>query len=262
MLRKRRPYISITNKVKFGVLTLTGPKWPVEQPWFTANIRQPEEIFDPEHRYALTIDEIEAINPNTLNLPAFRWAKDAEVTATIHKAAPVLIRKHADGRIDNTWRVKLTTLFHMAGASGDFQDHQDIASLIVERRGALAVLEDGRQVYPLYEGKMFWHFDHRYGTYEGQTEKQANKGVLPRVSNAKHDDPDYRIEPRYWIDAGLTHQTLCEDAEASWFFSWRDVGIAERTFIGTIIPKTASGDKSPILLSAFPAKSVWDVSVR
>ena len=212
-------FAHITNKVKFGILTLTGRDRPVEQAWFTANIRQPEEITDRLRRYSLTIDEIEAINPNTLNLPAFRWAKDAEVTATIHKAAPVLIRKHPDGREENPWQAKFITLFNMATDLDRFVDHQDIAPLIVERRGALAILENGRQVYPLYEGKMFWHFDHRYGTYEGQTEKQANKGVLPRVSDAKHNEPNYRIEPRYWVDSGLTHQTLGQDAEASWFFS-------------------------------------------
>ena len=26
---------------------------------------------------------------------------------------------------------------------------------------------------------MIHHFDHRYGTYEGQTEAQANMGTLP-----------------------------------------------------------------------------------
>jgi hypothetical protein len=143
----------------------------------------------------------------------------------------------------------------MSGASGDFLDHQDIVSLIVERRGALAVLNDGRQVYPLYEGKMLWHFDHRYGTYEGQTEKQANKGVLQPVSDTQHDDPLYRIEPRYWIDANLTSSVLAEAGAYEWFFAWRDVGIAERTFIGTIIPRTAAGDQSPILVSPLPAKS-------
>ncbi|MGH6847629.1 MAG: Eco57I restriction-modification methylase domain-containing protein [Methylocella sp.] len=247
---------SVHNETKFGLLTVAGGRHPIEQPWFTAHLRQPKQIAEPERRYELTIDEIEALNPNTLNLAALRWTKDAAVTAAIHKAAPVLIRKHPDDREENPWQVHFKTLFHMAGASGDFLDHQDIAPLIVERRGALAILEDGRQVYPLYEGKMFWHFDHRYGTYEGQTEKQANKGVLPRVSNAKHDNPGYRIEPRYWINSKLTYEAIGEDSGASWFFSWRHVGISERTFIGTIIPKTASGDKSPVLLSALPAKSV------
>jgi hypothetical protein len=102
---------------------------------------------------------------------------------------------------------------------------------------------------------MCWHFDHRYETYEGQTEKQANKGVLPRVPDAKHDDPEYRIEPRYWVDAKLTSSALAEDDIYEWFFAWRDVGISERTFIGTIIPKTAAGDKAPILTSRLPAKS-------
>jgi hypothetical protein len=48
---------------------------------------------------------------------------------------------------------------------------------------------------------------------------------------------------------------LAEDDAYEWFFSWRDVGISERTFIGTIIPKTAAGDKSPILMCPLPAKS-------
>jgi hypothetical protein len=194
--------------VKFGVVTISGVKRPVEQPWFTAHVRQPTEIFETERRYTLRIEEIEAINPNTLNIPAFRWAKDAEVTTTIHKTAPILVRKHDDKSTESPWGAEFRTLFNMATDSGDFLDHQDIAPLITERRGALAILADGRHVYPLYEGKMFWHFDHRYGTYEGQTEQQANKGVLPRVSDTQHNDPQFRIQPQYWVDAVLTHQAL------------------------------------------------------
>ena len=169
----------VHNETKFGLLTIGGTKVQVEQPWFTAHIRQPAEIADPEKRYALTVDEIRATNPNTLNLPAFRWTRDAKVTAAIHTAAPVLIEKNGSEVTRNDWRLTFKTLFNMATYSGYFIDHEEIAPLVKERRGALAVLYDGRQVYPLYEGKMFWHFDHRYGTYENQTEKQANKGVLP-----------------------------------------------------------------------------------
>jgi hypothetical protein len=242
----------ITNKVKFGLLTMAGREVKIEQPWFTAHIRQPTEIVDPERRYALTIEQIKAINPNTLNLPAFRWSKDAEVTAAIHMVAPILIEKEDNIVVRNDWGVSLRTMFHMANDSGSFIDHEDVASLIKERRGALAVLMDGREVYPLYEGKMFWHFDHRYGTYQDQTEKQANKGVLPPVSDAQHADPKYRIEPRYWVDAQSTRQLLDADAGREWFFSWRDVGISERTFIGTIVPRTAFGHVAPILVSQAP----------
>jgi hypothetical protein len=69
------------------------------------------------------------------------------------------------------------------------------------------------------------------------------------VIDAKHDNPKYRIEPRYWVDAGLTHQTLGQAVSEPWFFSWRDVGPSERTLVGTLIPLTAAGHKAPILIS-------------
>jgi hypothetical protein len=138
----------------------------------------------------------------------------------------------------------------MANDSGLFLDHADVAPRIVERRGALAVLDDGSELYPLYEGKMLWHFDHRYGTYESQTEKQANKGVLPHVDDATHDDPEYRIEPRYWVAADKTRTVLADDADREWFFGWRDVGPTERTFVGCLIPTTAAGHATPLISMA------------
>lgn len=250
----------VHNETKFGLLTIGGTDVRIEQPWFTAHIRQPSEIADPEKRYSLTVDEIRAVNPNTLNLPAFRWSKDAKVTAAIHTAAPILVEKEGSQVFRNDWRVSFKTMFHMANDSGHFIDHEDVAPLIKQRRGALAVLHDGRQVYPLYEGKMFWHFDHRYGTYENQTAKQANKGVLPRVSDEKHWSADYRTQPRYWVDANLTRQTLAEDARSPWLFSWRDVGPSERTFVGTILPPTAMGHASPYLTTEATAEEALALS--
>ncbi len=238
----------ITNKVKFGMITIAGSEEKIEQPWFTAHLRQPDLVHDPARRYALTVEEIEAINPNTLNLPAFRWARDAEVAAAIHRAAPVLIRRTDDG-IENPWGVRFQRMFDMANDSGLFLDHEEIAPLIVERDGALAILSDGRKVYPLYEGKMFWHFDHRHGTYEGQTEKQANKGVLPRTTDKTHEDPLGSIQPLYWVDMKKTDVALDSNASNRFFFAWRDVGPSERTFIGTVLPKAAVGHAAPVLFS-------------
>jgi hypothetical protein len=242
----------VHNETKFGLLTIGGKEVKIDQPWFTAHIRQPSEITDPEKRYALTIEEIKAINPNTLNLPAFRWSKDAEVTAAIHTAAPILVEKDGNAITRNDWVISFKRMFDMANDSGSFIDHHEVASSIIERRGAMAILSDGREIYPLYEGKMFWHFDHRYGTYSEQTEKQANKGVLPRVTGEQHADPEYRIEPRYWIDACLTNQVLDAYAGREWFYTWRDVGPSERTFVGTIVPKMALGHASPIMVSETP----------
>lgn len=268
-----RIFKDVHNETKFGLLTISGREFSVDQPWFTAHIRQPSEIRNPEKRYALTIDEIRAINPNTLNLPAFRWTRDARVAAAIHVAAPILISKDGNEVIRNDWRVSLRRMFDMANDSRLFLDHDDIGPLIVERVGASARLSDGRQVYPLYEGKMFWHFDHRYGTYENQTEKQANKGVLPRVTDDQHADPRYQIQPRYWLDGGLTESVLSEYTDQKWFFTWRDLGPSERSLVGTIIPRAAAGHKAPlmicdhsptdrVILSALLSSLVADYGVR
>ena len=246
----------VHHETKFGILTMTGLHRSVERPWFTAHLRQPAQVDDPLRRYSLTAQEIEAINPNTLNLPAFRWAADADITAAIHSAATVFIRRYEDGRFENPWRVGFRSMFHMANDSGLFLDHADIAPQIVARRTTLAVLNDGTEVYPLYEGKMLWHFDHRYGTYAGQTQKQANQGVLPHVDDNTHNDPEYRVQPRYWVQADKTRAALGEDIHRDWFFSWRDVGPIERSFVGCIMPITAIGHKAPFLVSKCTPREV------
>ena len=255
-----RIFKDVDHKTKFGLLTIGGTRVKIEQPWFTAHIRRPAEIADPAKRYALTVDGIKAINPNTLNLPAFRWSKDAKVTAAIHLAAPILVEKDGNQIVRNDWQVSFKRMFDMANDSGHFIDHEDVAPLVEHRQGALAVLDDGRRVHPLYEGKMFRHFDHRYGTYEDQTKKQANKGVLPRVSDERHNSAGYRIQPRYWVDARLATETLGGDAGAPWLFAWRDVGPSERTFIGTILPPAAMGDTSPYLTTHTSSKDALALS--
>ena len=234
-------------QTKFGLLTIAGKNMKISQPWFTAYLRKPTEITDSEKRYTLTVDEIRVINPNTLNLPTFHWTKDANVTKAIHKAAPILIVKEGTNILNNDWKINFQRMFDMAADSVHFINHESIDLLIKKRDGAKAILKDGKEVFPLYEGKMFWHFDHRCGTYEGQTERQANQRVLPKVSDERHSDPNYRIQPRYWVDSELTLETLGNQKKREWSFAFRDVGPSERTFIGTAIPRTAAGHTAFLL---------------
>lgn len=96
---------------------------------------------------------------------------------------------------------------------------------------------------------MFWLFDHRYGTYDGQTEKQANKGVLPRVSDDEHSDPCFGIDFRYWIDSvEVDHSLAARSHRHRWMLALRDVTITERTLIATALPTAAFNHKAPVLL--------------
>ena len=87
---------------------------------------------------------------------------------------------------------------------------------------------------PLYEAKMFHQFDHRFGTYLGQTESQARQGKLPELTDEDHSSPTRLGQPKYWVPATLVADHLAPFAwDAEWLLSWRKIArnTDERTLI-------------------------------
>lgn len=94
-------------------------------------------------------------------------------------------------------------MFDMSGDSGLFHTREELEALGCRLRGTAFSGPTGAFL-PLYEGKMIGQFDHRYGTYEGQTQAQANKGVLPHLTDEQHADLELLPLPEYWIaEAGV-----------------------------------------------------------
>ena len=133
---------------------------------------------------------------------------------------------------------------------------------------------------PLYEAKMIHHFDHRFGTYEGQTEAQANVGTLPRLPPEQQHDPRFVVMPRYWVqefdtldkqkskpgkpvyDHGVRSKLQAKHWEHYWLLGWRDTGRStdERTVICSLLPRVAVSNKLPLALTAENAgllTSIW-----
>jgi predicted AAA+ superfamily ATPase len=61
---------------------------------------------------------------------------------------------------------------------------------------------------PLYEAKMLHQFDHRFSTYEGATEQQLNVGILPQPSSIQKRDPNFVVQPRYWVEQGIVDSAI------------------------------------------------------
>ncbi|MFS8794506.1 endonuclease domain-containing protein, partial [Synechococcus sp. R55.8] len=55
----------------------------------------------------------------------------------------------------------------------------------------------GEGYLPLYEAKMIWHYDHRYGTYEGVRDRSSTQ--LPTPDEHQHADPHFVVQPWYWV---------------------------------------------------------------
>ncbi|MGY4560936.1 DUF559 domain-containing protein [Thermostichus sp. MS-CIW-32] len=99
---------------------------------------------------------------------------------------------------------------------------------------------EGRYL-PLYEAKMIWHYDHRYGTYEGVRDRSSTQ--LPTPDERQHADPHFVVQPWYWVPAEEVTKCL-GDWQRGWLLGFRRIARAtdERTAIFTLIPATGAGD--------------------
>ena len=71
-------------------------------------------------------------------------------------------------------------------------------AITADRPKDLLFKGDGEVFLPLYEGKLFWHFDHRFASYDLNRSGKGGRG-LPEMPLEKHQDPYYSVVPRYWV---------------------------------------------------------------
>ncbi|MFE2012016.1 Eco57I restriction-modification methylase domain-containing protein [Streptomyces sp. NPDC059491] len=252
----------VHHSVRFCLLTVAGREERVREASFAFGTRYMEDL--PSRRFAMPPEEILLVNPNTGTLPVFRSRRDAEITLGIYRRVPVLIREgDPDG---NPWGLSFMTMFHMSNDSHLFRTQDELSADGWSLKGNVFE-RHGQRYLPLYEAKMLHHFDHRLGTYEGQTEAQANMGTLPRLTPEQHDDPGFVPMPRYWVpefdvDAGRKDRKgkpVLEPGVASrlaerkwghgWLFGWRDIARSTdtRTTMATVLPPYGIGHTYPVM---------------
>ncbi|MGW4321107.1 hypothetical protein ACWEMW_18215 [Streptomyces sp. NPDC004684] len=253
----------VDHRVRICLLTVVGREEQVRETSFAFGTRYMEDL--PGRRFAMPPEEILLVNANTGTLPVFRSRQDAEITLKVYHRVPVLLRERSpDG---NPWGLTpRQELCNMATDSDLFRTQEQLTADGWTLNGNVFE-RNGERYLPLYEAKMLHHFDHRLGTYEGQTEAQANMGTLPRVTPEQHDDPGFAPMPRYWVpqfdvDTGekgrkgkpvLEHGVASRSAERGWnrgwLMEWRDIARSTdtRTVIGAALPAYGVGHKFPLL---------------
>src|SRR5262249_22361554 len=149
----------------------------------------------------------------------------------------------------NPWGISFRQgLFNMASDSGLFRTQEQLEADGWALDGNL-FRRGGRTYLPLYEAKMVHHFDHRFGTYEGQTDSHANHGKLPELDEAQHADPGCVSLPRYWVPAEDVEKRLEGRWDRQWILGWRDVcrNTDTRTVIASLLPLYGIGHKLPVM---------------
>jgi very-short-patch-repair endonuclease len=106
----------------------------------------------------------------------------------------------------------------------------------------------GEGYLPLYEAKMIWHYDHRYGTYEGVRDRSSTQ--LPTPDEHQHADPHFVVQPWYWVRAEEVAARLGE-WQRGWLLGFRNVARStdERTAIFSLLPRVGAGHKAPLIFS-------------
>ena len=217
-----------------------------DQADFVFYARRASDLDDQRRHFALTSADFIALNPNTRTCPTFRSRRDADINVAIYRRAGVLWRQ--DDPDGNPWGIRFLRMFDMTNDSGLFRTRGDLALADWKQEGD-RFEKDGTVMLPLYEAKMIHHFDHRFGTYEGQSKAQANQGKLPELDDVAHADPVRLTLPRYWVAGDKIAEKLDGVWDRHWLLGWRDVTGAGvfRTVIACITPRVAVSNTIPLI---------------
>jgi hypothetical protein len=234
------------RKFRFAVTAIRGRSTPVERIRMSFFSKYPTDVTS-ERVFSVTPGEIQLLNPNTGNCPAFITRTDADLTIGVYRRHPIFIRDNDP--VGNPWDVTFMTMFHMANDSNLFREPSDLAA--GKKDGWLIRTQDGVYV-PLYEAKLLWHYDHRLSSYELRAPGSRDT-ELPRLTDAMHDNPSIEAVPRYWVNRARVSERLKGRWDRGWLLGWRDItGPAlMRTLIPCVLPTAAVGNKFPL---AFPAE--------
>lgn len=242
----------VDHRVRFCLWTAAGRSAPQDRIDLASRLRQVSHIA--ERRYTLTPEDITLLNPNTGTCPVFDYRRNAEITLAIYRQIPVLWGAGTGG---NPWNLSFQAMLHMANDSGLFHQRDTLESEGWTLYGNVFERGDGRML-PLIEAKMVHHFDHRFGTYEGQTQAQANVGTLPRLSPEQKDEPHFDVLPRYWVAETEVDKRLGRKMWIRcWLLGWRDICRSSdvRTLISSPLPRTATPDGTLLMLPQRPDAS-------
>ena len=218
-----------------------------QQTDFAFYVRRAADLEDPKRHFRLTREDFTTLNPNTRTCPTFRSSRDANINLAMYRQTGVLWSH--DNQDGNPWGLRLLSMFHMANDSNLFRTSFELASdswAFADGRFE----KDRKTMLPLYEAKMIHQFDHRFGTYELQSDAQAKQGKLPELDQLAHADPTRLTISRYWIHESEVNARLDHLWDRQWLLGWRDITGAEkiRTAIPCVIPRAAVGHTLLLML--------------
>ena len=239
-----RIFQEVHHSFRFALLSLSGPKRPVDGVDFVIATWKYDELFEEDRHFTLSREDFRLLNPNTRTCPTFLTKRDAEITKKIYRTCPVLWDENSDE--GNPWSVKFSTMFHMTNDSGLFRTRSQLEGDGYRLEDDGNFIRSESTFLRLYEAKHFFIFNHRHGTFEGVSGEEVEAGYC-RELNEEVVDKDLIVIPRYWVDEKQVDASY--EGNDEWFLSFRGITFKGniRTLVPGIIPKSAVGNSAPLI---------------
>jgi hypothetical protein len=242
---------SVDSRAKFSLLTAAGRALPLgtaaDYVFFAHEV---SDLNDAARHIGLTREDLSLLNPNTRTAAVFRTSREAALAKAAYRRFPVLIREgHEEG---NPWGVVTRPgLFNMSGDSAIFKDREWLETHGFALQGNTFV-STTEAYLPLFEGKMFDFFDHRYASVVISATAALRQGQPERLSEADHENPNRCAIPRHWVIATAVKAAAGKEWDRDWLLGWKEITSTtnERTLIPGVFPLVAIGHKIPLLLPA------------
>lgn len=204
----------VHHAFRFIILTIdrSGSSARAEVQFFARNAA---DLTDKERRFSLSAEDIALLNPETRTCPIFRTRRDARLTTDVYRRFPVLTQ--------SGWGIELNFALDVGRESARFSP-------------------DARQGYlPLYEGKHFHQFEHRWVTRDDGDERE--------VVDQEHANAAFFIRVRHWYPEQEARARFGSSWKHGWVLAWRDITGTEkqRTFIASVLPSLAVGHSAWLL---------------
>jgi hypothetical protein len=237
-INEAKLFPGIDHRVSYALLTMGGTDAYCNEADLAFGVYSTEDLYEQERHFSLSAQDIGLLNPNTRTCPIFRSKRDMLITKSIYEQVPVLIKEEPVE--ENPWDISFKTMFHMANDSHLFytreqleKDGWELSENVFYRKN--------EQCLPLYESKMIWAFNHRFGTYDGASPADLARGKLPELTKDQLLKPACYPLPNYWVSIDDVRKA---DANGDkWSLCFRSITGSSvlRTFIGAILPFMASG---------------------
>ena len=220
---------------KFCLITVGGAKALCDAAAFAFFAESIEDTRSRDKRFFLTSADIQLLNPNTLNCPTFRSAREAELAKSVYARLAVLSR---DDGVDSGWDCHIQRMYDMAYDASHFRTVQDEASF-PGHRDFIYDSKDRAGLVRLFEAKYMHQFDHRFATTVGLAAHNQVPDAVKTLSSDDKLDPGFFSFPRYWVEAlDCGDRFHTHDWQRDWIVAGRQIARAsdERTSMFAILP--------------------------